>query len=398
MKSKIRSIIKSNKIVINTIKSVFFLLTLLPRKKNLIMFESFNGRQYSDNPRAIYEYLKKHYPTYRMVWSADRRNAKQFEGKEIEYVWRFSFKWLFLMPTAKYWVTNSRFPQWFPKSKNTVYLQTWHGTPLKKIGIDIKEVHMPEAETKKYQEEFLFEASKWDYLVSPNSYSTEIFKRAFGFNGKMIESGYPRNDVLINQNNQKSIQELKEKMKLPQDKKIILYAPTWRDDQFYDKGRYKFNIELDLQQMRETLGKEYVILLRMHYLVSENLDLSDYQGFVYDYSSYEDIRDLYIVSDLLITDYSSVFFDYSLLEKPILFYVYDINNYRDQLRGFYFDFESDSPGPLLKTTQEIVEEIQAMGKEGFSRNGKIKEFRERFNSLEDGKATERVIQEVFMKK
>lgn len=387
--------LKQSKYILSLYKKIFNSLTILPKQKNLIIFESFNGRQYSDNPRAIYEYMKEHYPHYHMVWSVDRRFMKQFEPHDVDIATKFSLKWLWLMPRAKYWVTNSRFPQWFNKSKETVYLQTWHGTPLKRLGIDIEEVHMPGTDTETYKENFIKEAAKWDYLVSPNRYSTDIFKRAFGFKGEMLESGYPRNDYLVNQNSTEEKHKLGEKLQLPRDKKVILYAPTWRDNEFYDKGKYKFDLHLNLKQMQVALGDEYVVLLRLHYLVAENMDLSDVKGFAYDVSSYEDIRELYLLSDLLITDYSSVFFDYSILDRPILFYVYDIDNYRDSLRGFYFDIENHSPGPLLKETEEVISAIKGLELVSSQYADKRKEFKEEFAQWEDGNATKRIVEHVF---
>lgn len=372
----------------------FNLLTHMPKKKRLIVFESFNGRQYSDSPRAIYEHMVKHYPEYEMVWSADSRFLNQFEGKGIRYVTRHSMKWVLLMTRASYWVTNARMPNWFRKSEDTIYLQTWHGTPLKRLGIDIDEVYMPGTTTDKYKKNFLFEASKWDYLVSANAYSTEIFKRAFGFNKKMLETGYPRNDFLQNTDDL-TIQSIKGKISVPSDKKVILYAPTWRDDEYKKKGNYTLDIQLDLKRLKEELGDNHVILLRMHYLVSQGLDLNGLEGFVYDLSAYEDIRELYLIADMLITDYSSVFFDYSVLKKPILFFVYDIEHYRDQLRGFYFDLESNAPGPLLRTNDDLIAAIKEVESEGFKHQEQLEKFNHQFAYLEDGNATKRVVNEVF---
>jgi len=370
---------------------------ILPKDKHLIIFESFLGKQYSDSPRAIYEYMVVNYPDYKMYWSADRRNIRQFNQNDVQVVRRFSIKWLFLMNRAKYWVTNSRLPLWIPKPKKTIYLQTWHGTPLKRLAADMDEVHMPGTDTEQYKRNFTKEAQKWDYLISPNAYSSEIFKRAFCFDKTMIESGYPRNDFLINANEAATIAEIKRKCQLPADKKIILYAPTWRDNQFYGKGRYKFDIQMDLARMKSELGEDYIIVLRLHYLIAENLDLSGYEGFVYDFSSHEGIRELYLIADMLITDYSSVFFDYANLKRPMLFYVYDIDDYRDNLRGFYFDFEAKAPGPLVKTTEEIIREIQKIEKHGFKPSEVSEAFYKRFCYLEDGNASERVVKEVFNK-
>lgn len=389
----------TKKILMRFYQLVFIILgKTLPKNTNVVMFESFLGKSFSDNPRAIYEYLKEHDPEKKMYWSVDRKNISQFKKHDVNIAIRFSIKWLFLMTTAKYWVINSRLPLWIPKPKKTVYLQTWHGTPLKKLGIDIDKVQMPGTTTNLYKRNFLTSSNKWDYLISPNSYSTKIFRRAFAFEKNMIESGYPRNDFLVTNNNEEAMTELKKNMGVPLDKKIILYAPTWRDNQFYGLGRYKFDLQLDLDQLQEALGDEFIIILRLHYLVAEQLDLTDYNHFVYDFSNHEDIRELYLISDVLITDYSSVFFDYANLKRPMLFYVYDIDDYRDNLRGFYFDFEKEAPGPLVKTTEELITEIQQIDQNDFAPSKEIEAFYDRFCYLEDGRASERVVREVFLKR
>ncbi len=369
----------------------------MPKKKNLVIFESFFGKSYSDNPRAIYEYLRQHYPELKLYWSADRRHVDTFKKHNVKFAARFSLKWLFIMTRAKYWVVNTRMPLWLPKPKKTIYVQTWHGTPLKKLGVDIEQVLMPGTTTEKYKKNFLYEASKWDYLISPNRYSTEIFTRAFGFNKTIIESGYPRNDFLINHNNLETIKKIKQKLRLPLNKKIILYAPTWRDNQYYSTGKYKFNLQLDLDKLQSVIGDSYIFILRLHYLVAENLDLSDYENFAFDLSEYEDIRELYLISDLLITDYSSVFFDYANLKRPMLFYVYDIDNYREHLRGFYFDLEHNAPGPLVKTTDELIAEIQKLEQSEYSLSETFSTFYAKFCSLEDGKASQRAADAIFGK-
>src|SRR5699024_10765186 len=324
-----------------------------------------------------------------------RRHVNLFKELNLPYERRFSIRWLLKMSRAGYWVTNARLPLWIPKPKKTKYLQTWHGTPLKRLATDMEEVQMPGTSTEKYKKNFITETSKWDYLVSPNAYSTGIFKRAFQFNRTMIESGYPRNDYLYQMNNNKEIQCLKRKMGIASDKKVILYAPTWRDNQFYRKGEYKFDSELDLDRFQEEFGDTHVIILRMHYLVAENLDIEAYKGFVYDFSKYEDIRDLYLVADYLITDYSSVFFDYANLQRPILFFVYDIEDYRDNLRGFYFDFEKKAPGPLVKESEQLLQEIKKIEYNGFHPSKEFDAFVERFCYLEDGHASKRVANAVF---
>ncbi|MFB6498746.1 CDP-glycerol glycerophosphotransferase family protein [Bacillus haynesii] len=373
----------------------FGLAGKLPVKKKTVIFESFAGKQYSCNPRAIYEYMKENNPEYQLYWSVNPEYTGIFKEKGIPYIKRFTLKWLFAMARAEYWVVNSRLPLWIPKPKHTTYLQTWHGTPLKRLAVDMDEVHMPGTNTEKYKKNFTMEASKWDYLISPNAYSTEIFARAFQFNKTMIESGYPRNDFLHTDNNPKTVRGLKEKMQLPSDKKVIIYAPTWRDDQFYKKGKYKFDLDLDLNKLREEIGDDYVIVLRMHYLVAENFDLEPYKGFAYDFSSYEDIRELYMVTDLLITDYSSVFFDFANLKRPMIFFVPDIETYRDKLRGFYFDFETEAPGPLVKTTDEVIEKVRETETMDYRLPAIFEPFYEKFCYLESGRSSEKVVKTVF---
>ena len=367
----------------------------LPVKRKVIIFESFHGKQFSDSPRAIYEYMKEHNMEYEMYWSVDRRHLHIFKGKDVTTVKRFSLQWISLMARAEFWVTNSRLPLWLPKPKHTTYVQTWHGTPLKRLGIDIEQVHMPGTNTEKYKQNFTKEASKWDYLISPNAYSTEIFKRAFQFHKTVIESGYPRNDFLINNNNPETVKKIKEKNGLPINKKVILYAPTWRDNQFYQKGKYKFHLQMDLERLKKELGEECIIILRLHYLVAENLDLNGQEGFVYNFSDYEDIRELYLIADMLITDYSSVFFDYANLRRPMLFFVYDMEEYRDNLRGFYFDFEKEAPGPLVKTTEEIINEVTKITMGGYQPTDAAERFYNKFCYLEDGNASKRVVERLF---
>lgn len=360
------------------------------------MFESFLGKQYSDNPRAIYEYMKEHHPDYTMYWSVDPRFKEGFEKAGIPYINRFSVKWLFLMATARFWVTNSRMPLWIPKPKQTIYLQTWHGTPLKKLAADMEEVLMPGTTTEKYKQNFYQESRNWDYLISPNRYSTEIFRRAFRFDKQMIESGYPRNDILYRPDREQIAQDLKRKYHLPEGKKVILYAPTWRDNQYYQKGRYKLDLHLDLGRLKEEFGNDYIVILRMHYLVAENFDLAAYKGFAFDFSKHEDISELYLISDLLITDYSSVFFDYANLKRPMIFFAYDLDEYKDVIRGFYFDFEKHAPGPIVKTMDGVIEAIRKSS-EADVETPQFKAFYERFCSLEDGHASERVVNEVILK-
>lgn len=387
--------IKRHSMIKELYKKAFYWMGMLPANKKIVVFESFLGKQFSDNPRAIFEYLQDYHHAYQCYWSVDKKCLHNFQDKNLNCIRRFSIKWLFIMPRARFWVTNSRMPLWLPKPKHTIYLQTWHGTPLKRLAADMEEVHMPGTTAENYKKNFIKEAKNWDYLVSPNAYSTEIFRRAFQFDKAVLETGYPRNDFIVNHNNKETTRKLATEHGIPLNKKVILYAPTWRDNQFYAKGKYSFDIKLDLELMKEKLGEDYVILFRLHYLISENLDLSPYEGFVYDFSNHEDIRELYLMADILMTDYSSVFFDYGNLQRPMIFYVYDIEQYRDNLRGFYFDFVKEAPGPLVRTTEEVIETVKKLETDGFKLSTKFDLFYEKFCYLESGDTSRKVVEKIF---
>lgn len=367
------------------------IFTKMRIKPNLVLFESFSGKNYSDSPKYIYEYMMENMD-YKFVWSVNE--PKSIPGNHIQ-VKRFSLKYFYYLARAKYWVSNARFPNFINKREDNVYLQTWHGTPLKKLAGDMEDVHMPGTNSVKYKQNFYKETQKWDYLISPNEYSSKIFKRAFWFKNTMIETGYPRNDILYSKNNEESIKKLKEKIGLPLDKKIIMYAPTWRDDEYYSKGNYKFTLRLNLEKLQRKLGEDYIIILRMHYLIASELDISNYIGFAFDLSSYDDISELYLVSDILITDYSSVFFDYANLKRPILFFTYDLEKYRDQLRGFYIDMEEEVPGPLLMNNEQVVNAIINIDDIKKEYKDRYSKFYNRFCLWDDGNASKKTVEKVF---
>lgn len=357
-------------------------------KDNRIYFESFHGKQYSDSPRAIYEYMKKNHPEYELIWGVKKGFESIFIEEDVPYVHRLTLQGMYLMGSSKHWVINTRMPDWMIKSKKTTYIQTWHGTPLKKLGLDIENVKMPGISTTEYRNNFSKETARWDYLISANSYSSQIFKRAFNFPNTMLESGYPRNDDLLNITD---TEYLKGKLKIDASKKIILYAPTWRDNQFYKQGSYKFELPFSITDFTKKFGEDAVLLIRMHYLVSESLDFSQFDGKVLDVSTYPDMRELLLVSDLLITDYSSSFFDYALRNQPILFYMFDKKEYEDVTRGMYFDVKDRLPWPIVEREKELFNYISSFLK-GSNRinEEKLVQFKTDFNDFEKGTACQQV--------
>jgi CDP-glycerol glycerophosphotransferase len=378
------------------IRSVFNATTLLPIKKNTVVFESFFGKSFRDNPKAIFDYMFQHPGAIKEedLYISAHRNIYEDIKKEYpdaNVLMRFSPKWIGVMARANFWVINVRLPKWLHKNKGTTYIETWHGTPLKKLGIDIVNVAMPDTDTKQYHDNFVNEAARWDYLVAPNQYSAEIFKSAFGFVNTMLNTGYPRNDVLTLKNNETDIARLKEKYLGHTNGKVVLYAPTWRDDQFFDKGRYKFQMPFDLGKILEQLNPEDTFIIRPHYLIKDAIDIKGYEERVKIMAD-EDISDLYLISDLLITDYSSVFFDYAILKRPMMFYAYDLEHYREDLRGFYFDYEAELPGPIVEKEEDFYLELGRFTKEGgFSeQTAKYAAFNEKFTSWENGTASKQI--------
>lgn len=368
------------------------ILSKLKIKDDLVIFESFQGKSYADSPKYIYQYMLSHNNNYDFVWV--KKGDFNIPGRP-KTITRSSLKYYYYIARAKYIVSNVRMPNNYIKREDQVYLQTWHGTPLKRLAGDMEDVHMPGTNSVKYKKNFNRETSKWDYLIAPNLYSAEIFKRAFWFDNTLLKTGYPRNDILTNNNDPVIIDGLKKRLNLPSDKKIILYAPTWRDDEFYKVGKYRFSLRLDLERMQAELGDDYIILLRMHYVVASNLDLTGLEGFAYDVSKYNDVSELYLISDILITDYSSVFFDYANLRRPILFYTYDIEKYQGQLRGFYIDMEKELPGPLLRTNDEVFEAIHNIKYIEKKYHSRYDAFYNRFCNWDDGRSSEKVVKEVF---
>ena len=280
-----------------------------------------------------------------------------------------------------------------PKREDTVLLETWHGTPLKRLACDLNDVV---GGVSNYKDKFYRQKENWDYLLSDNPFSTEKFQSCFMYpKEKILEYGYPANDPLYAPDREERARKIKEKLGIPADKKVIMYAPTWRDDNYYEIGQFKFDLDLDVNRLEKEFGDEYVLLLRLHYLVVEALDMSKYGEFAVNGSAYDDVTDLYLITDILITDYSSVFFDFANLKRPVLYYTYDLERYRDVLHGFYLSMEDDLPGPMLLTNDEVVDAIKNIDQIQEKYKDRYEEFYNRFCCIDDGHATERVVNKIF---
>lgn len=370
----------------------------IPCQNETILFISFHGRGYSDNPMALHQYISadpkyQHYRCIYAIKNYKQKNIKIDNAKVIEY---FSIPYFYYLARSKYWIANCKLPRYVLKKPNQVYLQTWHGTPLKRLAHDIE---VPEGTTfyrsgmslDEMRSTYDNDVSKYNYMISPSSFTTEVFQSAFAIEQeRLIETGYPRNDILSNYKIQ-DIAQIKAKLGLPKDKKIILYAPTWRDNSFNLKG-YTFKLEVDFTKWKRALGDDYVVVFKPHYLIVNNFNLDTVQDFVYFVDPQEDISKLYIIADILITDYSSVFFDYAILNRPIYFYMYDLESYRDELRGFYLDIYRDLPGEIIVDEKSLLAKI----KQNNYDFEKLTTFNQRFNNHEDGYACKRVL-EILLK-
>jgi CDP-glycerol glycerophosphotransferase len=365
-------------------------LKIFSVNNKIIFFESSVGRNYSSNPKYVYEEIvrKGLDKEFKCVWCLEDTTLK-IPGN-VKKVKRARLSYLYYLARAKIWVCDTRQPSFLVKRPETTYIQLWHGTPLKKLAMDLDVLSMSEGlELSEYKRLFKENTLTWDYLISQSDYTTEKFRSCFDFKNSILETGFPRNDLLFRNNNENSINSIKKKYGIPGDKKIILYAPTWRDDEFYENGIYKFSSEMDFDLLQKELSDTHVMMVKLHYLVKDSLDWSKYQGFVYECNHLWDIQELYLVSDILITDYSSVMFDYALLRRPMMIYAQDYHNYKKNLRGFYFDIFEEFPGPIAENTNDLVKSIKSYNPELYKE--KYMEFLNKFTCFDDGNASEKIV-------
>ncbi|WP_187373129.1 CDP-glycerol glycerophosphotransferase family protein [Bacillus rubiinfantis] len=364
---------------------------VLPVNKKLILFESGLGKQYADSPRAIYEEITKQNLPYQKVWVLNKN--VRFQDSETIKVKRLSPQYYYYLAKAGYWINNQNFPTYIKKREETIYIQTWHGTPLKKMLFDIEHV---QGRDEGYLDRVYQATQTWNYLISPSEYATKAFKSAFRYQGNMLEVGYPRNDLFYQDVRQETARKVRNSLRIPANKKVILYAPTFRDNETSGNNKFVFNINMDLHKLKEQLGNEYILLMRMHVVISNSLTISEeLQDFVKNVSNYSDIQELLLISDILITDYSSVMFDFANTGRPILFYTYDLDTYKNDVRGFYINFENEAPGPFVFSTEDILNAVENIEEVKQKYDDKYNAFRNKYCPLEDGRAAERVVNQIF---
>ena len=372
-------------------------------REHVIVFSAYGGRSYACSPKAIYEFL-----------------LSREEFRQFEFIWLFADpeKYRFLeenprtrvlgiktaaadraLHSAKYWILNFRAPDHWQPKKDQIYVQCWHGTPLKKLGYDIETTTNAMNSVREIRAKYRTDAERFRYLLSPCAFATEKFDSAWnlsaaGRSGDILETGYPRDDFLLHYT-EEDCRCVRSRLGLEgSDRKVILYTPTWRDDQHRSGVGNVYSCPEDIDLLREKLGEQYVILFRAHYLVANSFDFEKYRGFVYDVSGYDDINELYIISDVLVTDYSSTLFDYAILGRPILFYMYDRKVYGEETRGFYFAPEL-LPGPIAHTEQELIGNLADAQLHPEQVRRRLEQFNRKFNDRNDGNASRRVAQKLW---
>ncbi|MEL7671248.1 MAG: CDP-glycerol glycerophosphotransferase family protein [Methanobacterium sp.] len=371
-------------------------LKLLPVNNSVIFFESSVGRNYSSNPKYVYEEMVKQGldKKFKCIWSLENTDLEiPGNAKKIK---RAGLFYLYYLAVAKIWACDTRLPAFLVKRPETTYIQLWHGTPLKKLAMDMDILSMSEKmELSEYKKLFKENTETWDYLISQSDYTTQRFKSCFDFKKEILSTGFPRNDILFKKNDTKSIESIKKKYNIPLNKKVILYAPTWRDDEFHKNGIYKFSTQINFDLLKKELGDTHIILVKLHYLVKDPVDWSNYEGFVYKCDHLQDIQELYLISDILVTDYSSVIFDYALLKRPMIIYAYDYQKYKNDLRGFYFNIFEEFPGPVVKNNIDLVDSIKNYDCNCYS--GKYREFLNKFTSFDKGNASSKIVDLILEK-
>lgn len=367
MKEKLANIIKYFKWIYFVYYYSFsffinFLKLFVKPDDKLILFNSFAGRKYDDSPKAIYEAMlsDKRFQGYKFVWAFHHPDEFDIQGAEI--IKTDTIHYFITALKARVWITNSSVGRGLNfKGKNTFYFNTWHGTPIKLMGSDIVSTNQSFRTKSK---------NKTDIMTSQGDFETAIFSRVFGIpEGHFLCCGLPRNDRLSNYTEEYR-STLKKKLGIPSDKKVILYAPTFREYEKENGSECVLLPPMHLEQWKKELADNYVLLFRAHYEVSKAMEVKE-DGFSYDMSKYPILEDLMIAADILISDYSSIFFDFSIMGKPMLHFTYDYEKYSAN-RGMYFDIREKLDGS--HDEQGVIRLL----KSGYSDTAKAIAFRNEF--------------------
>lgn len=362
----------------------------MPVQKGLVVFESHMGRQYSDSPRYIYEAavaagLDRLGLT--PVWSYAKAPAGFPE--DVRLVKREGWRYQHDLARAEFWVDNQGFPRAYGRRRETTYVQTWHGTPLKRMGFDSPALERAGASVRRQHRAMM---RRWSALLVPSEYFVETFVKSYGYQGDLVRCGLPRNDLLLTGVSEEWVREMKLHLQLPTDRRIVLYCPTFRDRARRLETPYE--LPLDLERMRLALGDDVHLVLRTHYL--DSLKMSDrFAPFATDLSRHHDVTELMLLADVLVTDYSSVMFDFANTGKPMVFYTYDYEDYVRDERGTYVDLPDIAPGPVVATEDELIQALGSFEKDAPNYADRYAEFRARYCGYETGHAAADVVRRFF---
>jgi CDP-glycerol glycerophosphotransferase len=347
-----------------------------------IVYNSYHGR-YSDSPRVLYKALLAERWGSEHLWLVDPRYAAMFPPG-IPTVPVASAAAVAALEEADLLIANCHVDSvdWC-KRPQLRYLQTWHGTPLKRIHRAAVGAHAEDGSMDGLDADI----ARWDYLITPSRAGTELLREAFGYTGAVLETGYPRNDVLNRPDHEERRARVRHGLGIAEDETVVLYAPTFRDDDVTDLD---VPLSLDVSALAAHLGEGYRFLVRRHYFHGQRPPLPGDER-IRDVSSYSNVSDLYLAADVLVSDYSSVIFDFAVTGKPILLFAYDLEHYRDRLRGFTMDLHVDMPGPVLHHQAELETALLDLAAVRAAFAERYAVFRDRYCHLDDGHATERVV-------
>ncbi|MFG6491574.1 CDP-glycerol glycerophosphotransferase family protein [Microbacterium sp. P03] len=341
--------------------------------ENAVFFESFYGRNASCNPLAIDRELARRAPHVTRYWSVIDLSVQVPEGAVA--VVDGTPEWWRARGTARLLVVNDWLRRRFSRRTGQIVLQTWHGTPLKRLAL-----HRPGFDPRRAVA-VVKESRRWNVLLAQNPYSARILSKAYAFLRRPIWiEGYPRNDVLTTGDGAAT----RATLGIGPDERVLLYAPTWRDD------RTEMVDFVDPAAL--AAASDAVVLVRGH---SRTLQPGrDAEGpRVIDVTGFPDTAQLLLAADALITDYSSVMFDFSATGKPMYFLVPDIEHYRGELRGFYFDLPRYAPGPVVRTQDDLIAALRDTDPSEFA--ARYAAWRAKFNARDDGRAAERVVARII---
>ncbi|WP_329220985.1 CDP-glycerol glycerophosphotransferase family protein [Streptomyces microflavus] len=360
-----------------------------PLDPNLAVYGAYWNRGVACNPAAIHAKARELAPDIRGLWVVSSRYRDRMPAG-VPYVIEGSRPYWRAMATATYLVNNSSFPGGFTKRPGQRYLQTHHGTPLKTMGLDQRAY--PALARKADFAKILAHVGQWDFSLSANPHTTEVWDRVYPGPYERLDLGYPRNDVYFTATAE-DIAKIRAGLGIAEGQTALLYAPTHRD---YREG---FLPDLDPERLARELGPEYVLLVRAHYFYGRSAGAAGtVDGRVLDVTAHPRVEELCLAADALITDYSSLTFDYACLDRPVVVHAPDWDAYRGA-RGTYFDLLSgrpgDTPGPVTTTSDELVEAFRTGEWRSPASAALRTAFRERFCPYDDGHAAERVVRRFF---